>query len=105
MCIPANARIKWELLYLLHKAPNQGMETSSVYSSLASKFQDLTQEELTEPYRSDQYGSKWNTAVRSIVAKCKQEGFVSTLTRRGYWSLTDKGHKVVTAPLIIPGID
>jgi hypothetical protein len=103
MSIPADARIKWELLCLLHK--NGGMKVEDVYGALAKKFLELTVEELTVPYKSDTSGSIWKTAVRSAREKCKQEGLISKITPRGYWALTDAGHKSVTEPLIIPGLD
>ena len=105
MSIPADAKIKWELLYLLHRAPNGGMDVKDVYGALAVKFPELTAEELTVPFKSDQYGSKWNTTVRSVREKCKQEGLISKMMPRGHWALTNEGHKVVTEPLIIPGLD
>ncbi|HEY6044054.1 MAG TPA: winged helix-turn-helix domain-containing protein [Nitrosospira sp.] len=105
MSIPADARIKWELLYLLHNAPDDGLDVKDVYRSLAVKFPELTTEELTVPFKSDRYGSKWNTAVRSVREKCKKEGLISQMPSRGYWALTDEGHRVVTEPLIIPELD
>ena len=105
MSIPSDAIIKWELLCLLHKAPIDGMEVKHVYEALAKMFPELTADELLLPYNADQYGSKWKTTVRSVREKCKQEGFVSRTTKRGYWSLTDKGHKAVEEPLVIPGLD
>lgn len=105
MSIPADVRITWELLCLLHMAPSKGMEVRHVYKVLAEKFPELTHEEMTVPYKSDEYGSKWNTAVRSVREKCKKAGLVSTSTGRGYWALTDKGHKAVVDPLDISGLD
>jgi len=105
MSLPPDAKIKWELLCLLHSAPNKGMDIKDVYRALAVKFPELTNEELTIPFKSDSSGSKWNTTVRSVRAKCKQEGLISKLTPRGYWALTEEGHSVVTEPLIIPGLD
>jgi len=105
MSIPSDAQIKWELLCLLHNAPIGGMEAQHVYGALAKMFPELTTDELLIPYKADQYGSKWKTTVRSVREKCKQEGFISKTTKRGYWALTDKGRNVVDEPLIIPGLD
>jgi hypothetical protein len=105
MSLPPYATIKWELLCLLHSAPNGGMDIKDVYGALAVKFPELTTEELTVPFKSDSSGSVWKTTVRSIREKCKQDGLISKITPRGYWALTEEGHNVVAEPLIIPGLD
>jgi hypothetical protein len=98
MSIPSDVFIKAELLSLLHSAPNNGMQTTDVYTALAAKFPQLSHDDLTIPYKTDTSGSKWKTAVRSVREKCKQEGFISKNTPRGYWLLTDAGHKEAMGP-------
>lgn len=105
MSIPSDAIITWELLCLLKKAPIGGMEVPHVYGALAKMFPELTVDELHLPYKADQYGSKWKTTVRSVREKASKDGLISTTTERGYWALTDKGHRAVDEPLVIPGLD
>lgn len=104
MSIPSKAKLTHELLLLLNTAKEGGMEAQLVYKELAKKFPELTFDELNVPYQSDQYGSKWKTSVRSIKEQCKQDGFISRSTARGYWALTDRGHNYITEPLDIPGL-
>lgn len=99
MSIPKEAFIQWELLKLLHGAPERGMPTDRVYVELAKEFPCLTTEDLTEPYAADAAGCRWNTVVRSAREKLKVRGLVSRHTERGYWALTNQGHHDVIDPL------
>lgn len=99
MTIPKDALIQWELLKLLHQAPEGGMQTSDVYVALAKRFPDLSAADLSEPYEADATGCRWNTAVRSAREKLKVQELVSRNTKRGYWALTEKGHREVIDPL------
>lgn len=99
MSIPKDVFIQVKLLDLLHEAPQRGLPTDQVYARLAIEFPCLTQGDLTEPYAADQSGSRWNTAVRSAREKLKVQGLVSRQTERGYWALTEQGHREATDPL------
>jgi hypothetical protein len=94
MAIPDDAAIQEELLQLLGSSPQNRIHASEAYSKLVELHPELTNAEVSEPYRNSV--SHWANRVQFARLHLVERGLVyragaGPTPRSGVWILTDRG--------------
>jgi len=100
MAVPSQHLVADEILILLYNCPNGRMHCNDVYEALASKFSELTIEDLEKPYQKAK--SKWTSTVQYSRLQCTNNGYIyrandSRSGGTGYWTITDSGKDYVSS--------
>ncbi|MES2685018.1 MAG: winged helix-turn-helix domain-containing protein [Pseudomonadota bacterium] len=92
MSLPHDESVQNELLRLLSTAPNGRMHCNDVYAVLAKQFRQLTNDEVTVPYRNSV--SHWANRVQFARQHLVEKGLLLHTSMgggRGYWEISSEG--------------